>query len=258
MDLHLQDKLILVGGATSGLGRGVAEALLAEGARVIGVARSSEPLAELADRYGPAFRPYAADLTDPGQLTALTEELAQEALYGVLVNAGGPPAMAATETTLDDWDAAYQQVLRWKIQLVQALLPAMQDRGEGRFVFVESVSTKQPVPNLVLSTAFRLSVTGYVKTLAQEVAASGVTFSILAPGYHATPRVDQLIRKASERTGKTPAQIEADITREVPIGGMGDPADFGTLAAWLFSPYSRYLTGQTISVDGGRNQGVFG
>jgi 3-oxoacyl-[acyl-carrier protein] reductase len=258
MDLQLKDKLFLVGGATSGLGRGVAEALLAEGARVIGVARRSEPLAALADRYGPAFRPYAADLTDPEQLASLVKELAEEVPYGVLVNAGGPPAMAATETQLADWDAAYRQVLRWKIQLVQGLLPAMQARGEGRFVFVESVSTKQPVANLVLSTAFRLSVTGYVKTLAQEVAASGVTFSILAPGYHATPRVDELIQKASERTGKTPAEIEKDITREVPIGGMGDPADFGRLAAWLFSPYSCYLTGQTISVDGGRNQGVFG
>lgn len=258
MDLHLRDKTILVGGASSGLGRGVAEALLAEGAHVIGVARRPEPLAELHEQYGAAFQPYSADLTDPQELEKLLAECAGVSLYGVLVNAGGPPSMPATEATLEDWDAAYRQVMRWKIQLVRGLLPGMQSRSTGRFVFVESTSTKQPVPNLVLSTAFRLSVTGYVKTLAQEVADSGVTLNILAPGYHATPRVDQLLAKQSERTGKSEAELRTQITDQVPVKEMGEPADFGSLAAWLFSPYSRYLTGQTISVDGGRVAGIFG
>jgi 3-oxoacyl-[acyl-carrier protein] reductase len=258
MDLKLRDKLILVGGASSGLGKGVAEALLDEGARVIGVARTEEKLQELESQYGDAFRPYPADLTDPDAVKRLLRDLANVDLYGALVNAGGPPAMPALETSLDDWDAAYQQVMRWKIQLVQGLLPQLQSRGVGRFVFVESVSTKQPVDNLVLSTAFRLGITGYVKTLAGEVAHAGVTFYILAPGYHATPRVDQLVQKSSSRSGKDPAEVVREITKNIPLGTMGDPADFGRLAAWLFSPYSSYLTGQTISVDGGVIRGTFG
>lgn len=258
MNLHLQDKIILVGGASSGLGRGVAEALLAEGAQVIGVARGADKLAELQSQYGDAFRPYTADLTNPAELDQLVKDCAAIELYGVLVNAGGPPSMPATQATLDDWDAAYRQVMRWKIQLVQRLLPGMQSRGAGRFVFVESTSTKQPVDNLVLSTAFRLGVTGYVKTLSREVATSGVTFTIMAPGYHATPRVDQLLASQSERTGQSKAALTAQIASQVPVGEMGSPEDFGRLAAWLFSPHSRYLTGQTISVDGGRTTGIFG
>lgn len=258
MDLQLTDKIILVGGASSGLGRGVAEALLAEGARVIGVARTAEDLTALAAQYGDAFRPYPADLTDPEAVTRLIKDLAEVELHGALINAGGPPAMPALDTRLSDWDAAYRQVMRWKIQLVQGLLPRMRERGIGRFVFVESVSTKQPVDNLVLSTAFRLGVTGYVKTLAGEVASSGVTFHMLAPGYHATPRVDQLVQKNSSSSGKSVEALVREITQNIPLGRMGDPAEFGKLAAWLFGPYSSYLTGQTISVDGGVIRGTFG
>ena len=251
MNLHLHQKTFLVGGASSGLGRGVAEALLREGARVIAISRSRAPLEALAEQYGEHLEPYPADLTDEHAVQKLLDDYADTEISGVLVNAGGPPSMPVLDTRLSDWDAAYHSVLRWKVQLIQGLLPAMMERGFGRFVLIESMTVKQPSNNMVLSNALRLAVVGYVKTLSREIAGSGITLNILAPGYHATPRVDQLVQKNSERRGVPEEEIRAGYLREIPVGFMGDPADFGSLAAWLFSPYSRYLTGQTISVDGG-------
>lgn len=258
MDLQLNNKLYVVGGATSGLGRGVAEALLAEGARVLAIARSADQLAAMQAEWGSALTTRTADLTQESAIEALLDELQGQEVAGVLVNAGGPPAMPATETTLSDWDAAYRSVVRWKIQLMQGLLPAWRERGYGRFVLVESASVKQPVPNLVLSNAMRMAVVGFVKTLSQEVAADGITINILAPSFHDTPRVQSLVKNSSQRQGRSEDQVRQQMIEQVPVGFMGDQGDFGRLAAWLFSPYSRFLTGQTISVDGGAIRGVFG
>ncbi|NJK85940.1 MAG: SDR family NAD(P)-dependent oxidoreductase [Bacteroidales bacterium] len=117
---------------------------------------------------------------------------------GILVNAGGPPAKSFHETTLEDWDEAYKKLLRWKVELVKSFLPGMMAQQYGRFLFIESAAIKQPLENLVLSTSLRLSVAGFVKTLSQEIPLSGITFNILAPGYHYTPAVERLVRKKSE------------------------------------------------------------
>lgn len=258
MDLQLKNKLFVVGGASSGLGRGVAEALLTEGARVLAIARSADQLQQMQAEWGDALIPYPADLTREAAIAELLVFLQGQEVAGLLVNAGGPPAMPATETKLTDWDEAYRTVVRWKIQLIQGLLPAWRARGEGRFILVESASVKQPVANLVLSNAMRMAVVGFVKTLSQEVAADGITLNILAPSFHDTPRVQSLVKNNSERQGTSEAQTRAQMLAQVPVGFMGGAGDFGRLAAWLFSPYSRFLTGQTISVDGGAIKGAFG
>lgn len=258
MDLHLQNKTIAVGGVTSGLGRAIALTLMNEGARVVGLARTQAKLDEMAIEFGDRFVPVSIDLTTPSSVEDLISLLVKEDIYGLCVNAGGPPPMATLETDLDDWDAAYRSTLRWKVQLVLGLLPHFLEKEAGRIVFVESVSIKQPIDGLVLSNAFRAAVAGFVRTISREAGNKGVTYNILAPGYHATPRITSVLEKSAELQEIPFEAAEAQYAAEVPVGHIGDPKDFASLAAWLFSPHSRYVNGQTISVEGGMIRHLMG
>lgn len=257
MNLQLQDQHFIVGGATSGFGKAVAEALLAEGANVIAIARTEEKLQELQQSHPYKVEIFVGDITNPGAVQALKKQLGNKRVDGMLVNAGGPPAMTALEAGLQDWDKAYEQVLRWKIDMVQTFLPGMMEHKYGRIVFVESASVKQPMENLVLSNAMRLAVVGYAKTLSQEVAHEGVTLNIMAPGYHATSAMERLFKKKSEQTGISIDDAMLQYVSQTRVGFLGAAEDFASLALWLLSPHSRYLTGQTISVDGGVIKGTF-
>ncbi len=251
MDLALKDRIIAVGGVTSGLGLAVAERLLEEGAQVIGIARGQEKLDALAERAGNGFTPYAADLTDATAVRNLADYLNGFPLYGCVFNAGGPPTGRVEELRMEDWDRAFASTFRWKVQLTAALLPGLRKRGGGRLLYLESVSIKQPIDNLVLSNALRAGVAGYVKTLSREIGEAGITANILAPGYHATPRITTVLEKSADIQGLSMAEVEAQFTAETATKQLGAPADFAAMAALLLSPSAGYLTGQTISVDGG-------
>ena len=257
MDLQLENKLFLVGGATSGLGKAIVIQLIAEGAKVIAAARTKAKLQEL-QQLSDQIEIVAGDLSEASVLTAILSKIGDRVLTGAVINSGGPPAMPVLDTKLSDWDAAYRTVVRWKIALTQSLLPKMMAQHYGRLLYIESVSTKQPVENLVLSNAMRLAVTGYVKTLSQEIGASGVTLNILGPGYHATQRMENLFATNSALKGLPEAVIRKTFSEQTAVKQIGNPADFASLAVWLLSPYSRYITGQTITVDGGLVKGTMG
>jgi 3-oxoacyl-[acyl-carrier protein] reductase len=251
MDLQLKKQTFCVGGVTSGLGRAVAVRLLAEGASVIGVARGQEKLDAMAEEVGERFTPYSADLTDATAVKILGEHLVKEGVTGCVFNAGGPPTGRIEELKMKNWDQAYASTFRWKIQLTEALLPVLRAAGYGRLLFLESVSIKQPIDNLVLSNAMRAAVAGFVKTLSREVGGDGITANILAPGYHATPRITTVLEKSAKMQGLTFEETEAGFTAETATKKLGDPADFADMAVFLLSPQARYITGQTITVDGG-------
>ncbi|MEM7101726.1 MAG: SDR family oxidoreductase [Bacteroidota bacterium] len=258
MNLNIARKLFIVGGATSGFGLAVTKALIAEGAKVIAVARGEFRLKALVEEYPQQIEPFVGDLTELPIIHKLAEQVGSRPLDGMLVNAGGPPAMSFLETLLDDWDNAYEKVLRWKVQITKTFLPKFLDQEYGRILYIESVSVKQPIENLVLSNSLRLAVVGFVKTLSQEIADSGITLNILAPGYHATPAMDRLFAKKSASQGISEAEAKTEFENLIGVGFMGKPEDFASLAVWLLSPVSRYLTGQTISVDGGVVLGTMG
>ncbi|QLG45057.1 SDR family oxidoreductase [Costertonia aggregata] len=257
MNLYLENKLFLVGGATSGLGKAILEQLISEGAKVIAIARTQEKL-EALQRTDSAIEIVVGDLSQQAFLDKVLQKIGNRILTGAVINSGGPPAMPVMETTLSDWDEAYKTVVRWKIALTQALLPKMIDSGYGRLLYIESVSTKQPVENLVLSNAMRLAVTGYVKTLSQEIGGSGVTLNILGPGYHATQRMENLFAKNSELKGIPEKEIRKTFSDQTAVKQIGKPEDFASLAVWLLSPLSSYITGQTLTVDGGLVKGTMG
>jgi 3-oxoacyl-[acyl-carrier protein] reductase len=258
MDLHLNERSFVVCGAGSGFGKAVAEHLVHEGAGVLAIARRKESLLALQKLNPAAIEILPGDLTKPGFIDELKKALKGRIPDGVLVNAGGPPAKSFRETLLKDWDQAYQNLLRWKVDLIQSLLPGFIERKYGRIVFVESMSVKQPVENLVLSNSLRMAVVGMAKTLANEVGSHGITVNTLAPGYHDTPAMERLFAKRSELLKIPIAEARRLFEKELMTGRMGDPNEFAMLAAWLLSPASGYINGQTFSVDGGLVKFVFG
>ncbi len=258
MDLNLLNKNFLVCGASSGFGRAVAEILLSEGAKVIAIARRKEKLAELEKEFPGQVTGISGDLSEPETLELILSELGDVQLHGALINGGGPPALAAMETSIDQWDDAYQKVMRWKIDLVLKLVPLFSDHRYGRLLFIESQSVKQPIPNLVLSNSFRAGIVGFAKTLSQEIADRGITVNVLAPGSHYTPAIDRVIQKRADGSGQSFETIKKAMESGIPVGRMGHANELASLATWLLSPVSGYVTGQTITHDGGSTQGIFG
>ncbi|MBL7761280.1 MAG: SDR family oxidoreductase [Sediminibacterium sp.] len=258
MNLAISKQLFIVGGATSGLGEAIANELLKEGAHIIAIARNQEKLLCLLKQAPEQVEILSGDLSKPEVLNKLLTLVGDRQVHGIVVNAGGPPAKTVLETTLEDWDDAYQLLVRWKVALMQAFIPKMAAAEYGRIVFIESVAVKQPIENLVLSNSLRLAVVGMVKTLSQEIAGSGITMNILGPGSHDTPAVNRLYQKKSAQTGRSFEEVRAASIRQLPAGMLGNPADFASLAVWLLSPMSRSVTGQTITVDGGTVKGTFG
>ncbi len=251
MDLKIKDQWFLVGGASSGLGKAVAERLLQEGANIFAIARREDELKEMEKKFAGKFTYLAADFSQPDILDKIKEACEIERFSGILFNAGGPPAMTFLETSLEDWDSAYHLLVRWKVQLIKLFLPEFLKKGYGRIVFIESVSIKQPLENLVLSNSLRMAIAGMVKTISRETALYGVTLNIIGPGYHDTPAVQRLFKKKSEQYGTSYNEARELIINDIPAGFLGDPNDFATLAVWLLSPFAKYVTGQVFIVDGG-------
>src|SRR5216684_1265937 len=255
MDLGIRGKVALITGASSGIGEAVALSLAREGARVAVAARRLERLEEVARRAREAGAPealaLAADQSDEGSLRELCKGV--EAKLGpieiLIVNGSGPRFGTFTQATPADWDAAYALTLQSALRLVSAVLPGMRARKWGRIVALESISVKQPIPTLVLSNAFRTAVVSALKTLSVEVAAEGVTINSIATGLVETDRFRALYG--------TPEKKQEALAR-IPMKRAASPEEYAPLVAFLCGEPARYVTGQTISIDGGLTAGLFG
>lgn len=251
MDLNLINKLFIVPGASSGFGRAILEQLVSEGANVIAIARTKEPLEKVTSKYPKNVIPICGDITLTETMKSVLKQVGNRYLSGVVINAGGPPAKSFIETKLQDWDDAYQKLLRWKVEFVQLCLPKFIDQQYGRFVFIESSSVKQPIENLILSTSLRLSVVGMMKTLSQEIADQGITLNVIAPAYHNTPAMQRLFAKKAEIDNISVEEAKAAFEAEIKTGKMGEANDLASLAVWLLSEKSSFVTGQTYALEGG-------
>lgn len=258
MDLEITEQRFIVCGASSGFGRAIAELLLDEGAHVIAIARREEKLQELKESYPDQTDIVVGDLTNDDTHNKIEAAIGNEQLHGVVINSGGPPALSPLETAIYDWDQAYENVMRWKIELVLRLVSYFTSNEYGRILFVESQSVKQPIPSLVLSNSFRAGVVGFAKSLSQEIAKQGVTVNVLAPGSHDTPAIERVIKKAADQSDKSEKEVRAEMEASIPVGRFGKGEELASLAGWVLSPHASYVTGQTISHDGGSIQGIFG
>ncbi|MGQ0814095.1 MAG: SDR family oxidoreductase [Gemmatimonadota bacterium] len=257
MDLGLRDKIALVAASSRGLGRAAAEELAAEGAQLIVCARRDDAVRSVAtaisEHYNVQVLPVTADLSQSGEPARVVEQaLAHFGQIDVLVtNAGGPPAGPFESHDDEAWRAAVRLNLESVIGLVRAALPGMKERRWGRIINVTSIAVKQPVENLILSNSIRAAVTGFARTLANEVAPFGVTVNNVLPGYTRTERVEELAEYLAQQKGGTAEQARKVWEREIPMGRLGEPREFAALVAFLASERASYITGTSITVDGG-------
>lgn len=175
----------------------------------------------------------------------------------LVTNAGGPPAGRFENITSEQWEQAVRLTLFSAIELARHVLPGMKERRCGRILNITSIAVKQPVENLILSNSLRAGVTGFARTLANEVAANGITVNNIMPGYTRTERVEELARMMAEKEGISAAEFKARWEQEIPMRRLGEPREFAALAAFLVSERASYITGTSIQVDGGWIRSLF-
>ncbi len=257
MNLGLDDKVALVAASSKGLGRAVADEMAAEGASLIMCARDAGPLEDakraITEACGVDVVAKATDLTDSAQLDQLVQEgLSHFGRIDVLVtNTGGPPAGPFEAHSPEVWHEAVAQNLESVLNLTRAVLPGMKERRWGRIVNITSIAVKQPVDGLMLSNSIRSAVTGFARTLANEVGEFGVTVNNVMPGYTRTERLQQLANGTAETKGITVDEVTATWEREIPMGRLAEPKELAALVAFLASERAAYITGTSIPVDGG-------
>ena len=247
MELGLKGRTALVCGASSGLGLASAEALAGEGANVTMFARRRDVLEREADRIGAlAVR---GDVSLPQDLERVVATTL-EAFGGIDIlvwNSGGPPAGTGTEVTPDSLEQAVELMVMPAVRLVGSCLPHLERSEGGRILAITSLAAKEPTAHLALSNALRPAVTGWLKTLATEVGPRGITVNCVAPGRIATPRLEYLYPE-----GPTEDQVA-----DIPLRRWGEPREFGDVVCFLASERARYVSGQTIVVDGGLQRALF-
>lgn len=247
VDLGIRGRTAAVAAASAGLGYAAAEALAAEGVRVVICGRDAERVRDAAARIGHDCVGLACDVATAEGGARFVEEA--RAVLGhvdiAVLNGGGPKAGGFGATRPEDYRAALDASLMASVAMTHAVVPGMRERGWGRVVAITSVAARQPIPSLILSSTARAGLTGFLKTVAREVAADGVTVNSVQPGSHATDRMRQL-------HGDDPSAGVAG----VPAGRMGDPGDFGRVVAFLCGEPARYVTGVHLQVDGGAYSGL--
>lgn len=249
MDLGISGKRAVVAAGSAGLGYACAEALVAEGAQVMICGSDAGRAAAAARRLGGETNWTVADLTSPSEAERFVAD-AMAALGGIdilLVNGPGPAPGTVMETPVEAYQAALDRSLLAVVRMCMAALPAMRANQWGRIVAITSLGVRQPYPNLALSNTARAGATGFLRTLAREVAHDGVTVNSVQPGVHATERVRRVYGEG---------EALAEVLGTVPAGRLGDPRDLGAVVAFLCSVHASYLTGAAIPVDGGAYQAL--
>jgi 3-oxoacyl-[acyl-carrier protein] reductase len=243
MDLGIAGRRAAVAAASQGLGFGVAQALAAEGVKVAICGRSRDKVDAAVAKLGADAVGLVADMSSPAGATGFIDG-ARDALGGVdilVANAGGPPAGTFETATIEQYSQAFDLNCRSTIAMCQAAVPAMREQHWGRVLAITSIAVRQPIANLILSNVARAGVTGFLKTLAREIARDGVTVNSLQPGLHATERL----------VGLGGGGNLEGLASGIPVGFLGSADDFGAFAAFLCSDSARFITGAAIPVDGG-------
>lgn len=262
MDLGLKDRVAIVAAASRGIGFACALELAREGARVFLCARVAEHAAEAAEKIhkqtGADVAGFSCDVTNNAEVEGFVNLVFERAgrVDVCVTNAGGPPAKTFAEADLELFRHAFELNALSAIRFAKLVLPGMVERKWGRIINITSVSVKQPIDGLLLSNTVRAGLTGWAKTLSNEVAAEGVTVNNVAPGYTLTERQDELAEVRGKAAGKSKQEIIESWALQAPMRRMADPEEIGAAVAFLASARASYITGVTLQVDGGWVRGL--
>ena len=262
MDTGLKNRVAIVAASSQGIGRATAEAFAAEGCRLAMCARNQEALQTAAEKIQKQSNAEVLaeplDVTDASAVHRFVETVVNR-FGGVdicVTNAGGPPAKGFLAASLDDWRKAIELNFLSAVYFAREVIPLMQRKSWGRIITITSITTKQPVADLVLSNAVRAAVVGLVKSLANEFGKDGILVNNVGPGYTATDRLKDLARSRSVAMGKSEEEIFQGWAVEAPLKRLGEPREVADAIVWLASERASYITGQTILVDGGLYKGL--
>ena len=263
MNLGISGRTYLVTAASKGLGFSVASELLREGARVMLSSSNAQNLQIAADKLRQenlnSFDTAVCDLSQAEGIDRLVDVTFDKfgQLDGFVTNCGGPPAGPPLAISDAQWQSAFDSVFMSVVRLCRRIVPEMIKRGEGSVLAITSTTVKQPIVNLTTSNSIRPGVVGYLRYLANEVAAQNVRVNVVAPGRILTERTLELDNAYAARTGMSLDEVRAHYTSEIPMGRLGDLGEFPALCAFLLSPKASYITAQTYCIDGGRVQSVW-
>ena len=262
MDLGLRNRVALVAASSQGLGLATATAFAAEGCRVAMCSRNRQALEAAAEKIKGEHKvevlTEALDVTDAAGVKKFVAAVV--AKFGsvdiCVTNAGGPPAKGFLDASLEDWQHALEANFLSTVYFAREVIPHMQRKKWGRIITITSITTKQPVTDLVLSNAVRTAVVGLVKSLANEFGKDGILVNNVGPGFTATDRLKGLAKARSAATGKTEQEIFDGWAADAPLRRLGDPRELAETIVWLASERASYITGQTVLVDGGMYKGL--
>lgn len=262
MESGLKNRVAIVAASSQGIGRATAELFAAEGCRIAMCARNPQTLQTAANQIQKQSNTEvfaeALDVTDGIAVHHFVEAVV--AKFGsadiCVTNAGGPPAKGFLAATLDEWRKAVDLNLMSTVHFAREVIPHMQRNRWGRIVTITSITTRQPVADLVLSNSVRAAVMGLVKSLANEFGKDGILVNNVAPGYTATDRLKELAKARSVASGKTEKEISEGWAADAPLKRIGEPREVADAIVWLASDRASYITGQTILVDGGLYKGL--
>ena len=262
MDTGLKGRVTIVAASSQGIGRATAEAFAAEGCQVAMCARNAQTLQAAAERiekqYGTEVFAHALDVTDSEAVHRFVDAVVLK-FGGVdvcVTNAGGPPAKGFLAASVEEWQKAVDANFLSTVYFAREVIPHMQRKHWGRIITITSITTKQPVADLVLSNAVRAAVVGLVKSLANEFGKDGILVNNVGPGYTATDRLKELAKARSAASGKTEKEISEGWSADTPLRRLGEPREIADAIVWLASERASYVTGQTLLVDGGLYKGL--
>ncbi len=262
MDTGLKNRVAIVAASSQGIGRATAEAFAAEGCRVAMCARTAQTLAAAADKirkqYSVEVLDQTLDVTNAEAVRRFVDAVV--AKFGsadiCVTNAGGPPAKGFLAASLEEWRKAVELNFLSAVYFAREVIPHMQRKHWGRIITITSITTKQPVADLVLSNAVRAAVVGLVKSLANEFGKDGILVNNVGPGYTATDRLKELAKSRSAALGKAEEEIFEGWAADAPLKRLGEPREVADTIVWLASERASYITGQTVLVDGGLYKGL--
>jgi len=262
MDLGLKGRVAVIAASSQGIGLATAEAFAAEGCRIAMCARNASTLQAAAKKIKQEHGvEVLAEAFDVGEAPAVARFVgAVAAKFGsvdiCVTNAGGPPAKGFLATTAEDWQKALDLNFLSTLYFAKEVIPHMQRKRWGRIITITSITTKQPVGDLVLSNAVRTAVVGLVKSLANEFGKDGILVNNVGPGFTATDRLKELAKSRASASGKKEQEIFDAWASDAPLKRLGEPREVADTIVWLASERASYVTGQTLLVDGGMYKGL--